>query len=174
MAVALRFDLGDLPALSKIDWAVAQLLDLTDLMDQIGRVLVAGAQERIAVTNEGSDGQPWVQSKRAKSQGGKTLRLTGLLLTSITARPGSDHVIVGTNVPYAGVHQGGAAQGAFGTRTGWTTPSAKRPKSQFFLMHMPWGDIPARPFVGVSEAEQQDVEELTVAYIQSALLGGQP
>jgi len=174
MVVALRFDLGDLPALADIDLAVEQLRDLTDLMDRIGRALVAGAQERIAVTNEGPDGQAWIPSKRAKSQGGKTLRLSGLLLTSITARPAPDHVLVGTNVPYAGVHQGGAAQGAFGTRTGWTTPSAKRPKSQFFLMHMPWGDIPARPFIGVSDQEQRDIDALTVAHVQSALAGGQP
>lgn len=172
MAVALRLDLDDLPALSGIDWAVEQLRDLTDLMDQIGRVLVGGANERIAVSNEGPDGQPWAPSKRVREGGGKTLLLSGLLRMSITAQPAADHVLVGTNVPYAGVHQGGAAQGAFGTRTGWTSPTATRPKSQFFLMQMPWGDIPARPFIGVSDGERQDIEDLTILHVSTALGGG--
>lgn len=172
MAVALRFDLDDLPALAGIDWAVEQLRDLTELMDQIGAVLVAGANDRIAVSNEAPDGQPWAPSKRVRNEGGKTLLLSGHLRTSIVARPAQDHVLVGTNVPYAAVHQGGAKQGAFGTRTGWTRPSAKRPTSQFFMMHMPWGDIPARPFIGVSEGERADIEELAILHVTRALAGG--
>lgn len=174
MAVALYFDLDDLSALSGIDWAMEQLRDLTDLMDQIGRVLVAGANERIAVSNETPDGQPWAPSKRVREEGGKTLLLSSRLRESIKAQPASDHVVVGTNVPYAGVHQRGAKQGEFGTRSGWTRPSAKRPTSQFFLMHMPWGDITARPFIGVSEAERQDIEELTILHVTRALGGGAP
>ncbi len=104
MAVPLRFDLDDLPALSGIDWAADQLRDLSDLMDQIGRVLVPGASERIAVTNVALDGTPWAPSKRARETGGKTLLLSARLRESIASHPAPDHVEVGTNVVYASVH----------------------------------------------------------------------
>ncbi len=40
------------------------------------------------------------------------------------------------------------------------------------MMHMPWGDIPARPYIGVSDAEAEEIEDLTLAFVGAALAGG--
>jgi len=45
---------------------------------------------------------------------------------------------------YAAVHQFGAAQGAFGN-TSRGSP-------------IPWGDIPARPYLGLSDDDRQEIE----------------
>ena len=52
----------------------------------------------------------------------------------------SGYVIAGTNKVYAATHQFGAERGEFGAdRRG-------RP--------IPWGDIPARPFLGVGDEQR--------------------
>lgn len=52
---------------------------------------------------------------------------------------------------YAAVMQGGAAQGAFG-RTSRGGP-------------IPWGNIPARPFLGLSDSDRAGVLEIIAEYL---------
>ena len=68
---------------------------------------------------------------------GKTLQVTRNLVTSIKPRYTRTSVIVGTVVPYAPTHQHGAKQGQYGkTKRGGP---------------IPWGNVPARPFVTASQ-----------------------
>ncbi len=53
---------------------------------------------------------------------------------------------IGSPSIYAGTHQFGAAKGAFGS----TSKGAP----------IPWGDIPARPFLGLSDADEADIRDL--------------
>lgn len=145
--------------------AVASMGDLTPLMDAIGRQMVNGAIERIAVTNVAPDGTPWIPSKRAQREGGPTLRDSGNLLASINHFPTANSVLVGTNMIYAAVHQGGAATGSLGVTSG-TDRRGRR-----FTTASPWGDIPARPYIGMSEEDYGTVEDLTEAWL-SGILGG--
>lgn len=172
ITVTVRLD--DIAAQAAVDRLAHGAGDLTDLMDQIGAVLVAGAVERISSTNVAPDGAAWPKSLRAQLSKGKTLHDTGALMRSITEEPGSDHVRVGSNMIYAAVHQEGAAQGQFGARMGMTKPSEKRPKSQRYFFHLPWGDIPARPYLGISEGEAADIEDLSAAWFNALLSGGAP
>ena len=56
---------------------------------------------------------------------------------------GPDFVEIGTNKIYAAVMQFGAAKGAFGTDAGGSS--------------IPWGAIPARPFLGISDQDRTNI-----------------
>lgn len=143
------------------------LTDLTNVMDSIGRGLVNSARERIDTTNVGPDGQAWVPSKRVRESGGKTLFKSGMLLGDIVSQASPDQVIVGAITPYAAVMQFGAEQGEFGAAMGRTEPSPKRPKSQDYFTPLPWGDIPARPYIGISEEDELIIRDVVAVHISS-------
>jgi len=142
--------------------ALAQLaaasVDMTEPMDAIGRALVNGAVERIGTTNVTPEGAPWEPSKRATAKGGKTLHDTGALMRSINAWASPHQVAVGTNTPYAAVHQFGAATGSLGVWVG----NDKHGREMSVLS--PWGDIAARPYLGISDEEETTIVELIHDY----------
>lgn len=86
---------------------------------------------------------------------------TGNLRSSITYQATNNSVTVGTNVKYAKTHQFGATQGAFGrTRRGGP---------------IPWGTIPARPFMPIRNARadlpatwQREIIDILQRRIQEA------
>lgn len=132
----------------------AESADMTELMDEVGRALVAGAIERIGTTNVSPEGAAWHPSQRVIERGGKTLHDSGALMRSINAWAGRDHVLVGTAMPYAAVHQLGAATGSLGFWSG----TDKRGREMAVLS--PWGDIPARPYLGISDDEEETILDL--------------
>ena len=82
--------------------------------------------------------------RRKKGKGAQALLDTGRLRNSIAKRVDGRSVWIGTNVIYAKTHQFGAAKGAFG--------SGKTRK-----FPIPWGNIPARPFIGFSNDDQAEI-----------------
>lgn len=141
--------------------------DMTPLMDDIGSVLINGARERISDTNVGPDGVAWPKSFRVESgQGGKTLHDSGTLLASIVSLAGPREVAVGSNLIYAGVHQTGA------------TIRPKVAGALFFTLpdgtEVVAGEvtIPARPYLGISESEAEDIREVVGLYFGQLLSGG--
>jgi len=116
----------------------ASITNLRPLMKEVG-VTVRDNTLMTFRDSRSPDGAAWAGlSKVTKSRrrGGKPLQDTGRLRSSITFIASSNSVSIGTNVIYAKTHQFGAAKGAFGsTRRG--SP-------------IPWGNIPARPFLGLS------------------------
>lgn len=98
-----------------------------------------------------SRGAGRVTSKKPLTGESKSLR------TQINYRLLSDGVEIGSPMKYAAVQQFGAKQGAFGrTRRGGP---------------IPWGDIPARPFLGVSDADERSIREIFNEHLASALEG---
>lgn len=163
--VSIRFDLDDLRVIFDLDQIASAGEDMFPLMDAIGRVLVNGAVERITSTNIDPDGIPWPQSFRAEVFGGPTLHATGNLARSITSAPEAREVTVGSNLIYAGVHQDGAIIRAK-TAGGLLFMLAD---GEEVVVSEVW--IPRRPYLGVSDGEQADIADLTVAWF-SGLLGG--
>ncbi|NEX47604.1 phage virion morphogenesis protein [Pseudotabrizicola algicola] len=152
--VQFTVGLEDAAASRALSALAAASEDMTPLMEEIGRVLVNGAIERIGTTNVGPDGVAWQPSRRATEKGGKTLHDSGVLMRSINAWASPDQVVVGTNVPYAAVHQLGAATGSLGVWVG----NDKNGRDMTVLS--PWGDIPARPYLGISEEERASALDL--------------
>jgi len=64
---------------------------------------------------------------------------------------GNDTVVVGSPMIYAAVQQFGARKGEFG-RTKRGAP-------------IPWGNIPARPFLGLSHEDRDDISDLAANFI---------
>jgi len=88
-------------------------------------------------------GNPWPQLSAvtmAKRRGtsAQILRDTGRLQNSISASADASSVVVGTNAKYAGTHQFGAKQGAYG-RTKRGGP-------------IPWGDVPRRAMLPLNQS----------------------
>ena len=71
---------------------------------------------------------------------------------------GTDAVGIGSAMVYAGTFHYGAKSGEFGFGV-YSTRNGSFP--------LPWGDIPARPFLGASEDDKANIVRL----VQSYLLG---
>lgn len=130
--------------------------NLTPVMDAVGQIIQSGTQQRF-VDQQAPDGTPWealsqvtLDRRRKAGKGAQILRDTGRLMNSISYRVNGDSVSVFTNVIYAPTHQLGAQQGAY---------RASPP--------IPWGDVPARPFLGYSASDEDAVLEILQGYLQA-------
>ncbi|MBN7785138.1 phage virion morphogenesis protein [Ponticoccus gilvus] len=174
MAVTLKVGFDDVAPQAALARATYGALDMSELMDVIGAVLVNGAVERISTTNVSPEGAPWPKSLRAQLGGadegepgagnaGPTLHDSGRLMRSITSLAEPARVSVGSNLIYAGVHQTGA------------TIRPKAAKALFFSLAN--GDkvvansvkIPARPYLGISQDERADIEEASLQHFADLL-----
>ncbi len=132
--------------------------DLSPAMDAISGVLADVVEESFD-KEQAPDGTAWAKlssvtiARRQKSGRGtgKILQQTGRLAQSIVAAHGSDFAQAGTNVIYAATHQFGAKKGQFGT--------TKRGAP------IPWGDIPARSFLGLSDEGRDEIIEILTAHL---------
>ena len=158
----------------------AALTDMTPVMQEIGEALVASTMDRFAAGVD-PDGNPWAPKSAttmdAYRSRGDTVSFkplwgpSGALATTIHSVAGADQVRIGSGQVYAGVMQFGAAQGAFGARAGRTRPTEKRPKSQDYFFHIPWGNIPARPFIGLSEADRTNIVDMIDEWLSGVANG---
>ncbi len=134
------------PALTRV---AAALGDMTPVMQDIGELWLASTQDRV-LRGETPEGQQFaprspVTLARYAELGfsfGQPLNRSGEMRSQLSTEAGPDHVRIGSNAIQAAVMQFGAAKGAFGrTARGGS---------------IPWGDIPARPFLGISEDDRTD------------------
>lgn len=159
MAVTQTYRLDASEALSQLETYGSAASDLTILMDQIGALLEQSARDRIEATNVAPDGTPWYPSDRVDLFGGRTLFETGRLAASLTHEAGPDQVAIGSAMIYAGVHQTGAI----------IVPK----NAQALTFMLPGGafvevgkvEIPARPYLGISETDEEDILDLTGMYL---------
>ena len=137
--------------------------DLSPAMEAIAGVLVDDIEEAFQ-SEQAPDGQTWsplsdTTIKRREKAGywpGQKLQQTGRLAASITFAFGKDYAVAGTNVIYAATHQFGAAKGGFG--------SDKHGRS------IPWGDIPARPFLGLSNEGRSEIENILARFLTAPIV----
>ncbi|WP_446424086.1 phage virion morphogenesis protein [Mailhella sp.] len=140
----------------KLAQAVKKLADKKPLLASVGEALVSGTLTRFE-KEESPEGEAWDPSMRALAEGGKTLQDTGRLRQSIDYATAGDKVLVGSktqatggsNVKYAPIHQFGGKAGRNHSAT-----------------------IPARPFIGISRADLEEVQA-TIDDFVSGAFGGQ-
>ena len=138
------------------------LADLTPVMQEIGEFLVASTKDRFQA-GVSPDGSAWTPKSPTtiKAAARRGVRLdprplfgeTGMLSSQIGMVAGPNSVEVGSNMIYSAVMQFGAGKGAFGA------DKAGHP--------IPWGSIPARPFLGLSEADEQGIRDIVDEWLQS-------
>lgn len=154
--------------------------DLRPALSAIGALVRESVRANFA---QGGRPVPW---KAIKNRKGQPLRDTGRLMNSLTRKVTQNEVLVGTNVVYAAVHHFGAPRGSLGTVTatvkphmrtirqvfGRKLPTAKQVsvRSHLRRMPIPWGDIPARPFMMVQDDDLVEIRDALARY----LMGGKP
>ena len=124
--------------------------NLSPAFKDIGEALINSTRERFE-EGKGPDGTRWADNRPvtlARKKGAKPLvGETGLLATEIHYEADPRYMRVGSNKEYAAMQQ-------FGGK-----------KSEF---HHLWGDIPARPFVGVSKADEEEILAIVLDHLQRA------
>ena len=145
----------------------ARLGDLTKPMAAIGDMLVKSTIQRF---DEGinPEGVPWAaksletidayrqrsDSKNSKIDSRPLHGPSGDLSSTIYAETGPTSARVGSPKVYAATMQFGALKGEFGTASN-NTP-------------IPWGNIPARPFLGFSEDDRTAILETLTEWLEEA------
>lgn len=150
--------------------------NLTPALKHIGEALVASTKRRFR-TGTAPDGSPWAPNsqvtilgyldryKSSYTKGGRLSKsgagraagkkpLIGesrSLSTTIKYEVSGNTLRVGSPMEYAGTQQYGAR------------------KHSFAGGKSPWGDIPARPFLGLSTADRKEVLEILAEHLGPAL-----
>jgi phage gpG-like protein len=164
---------------SELDIVLGKIIDRCANKTAALKIIGAIGRESIR-TNFMVSGRPvkWKPSKRSADQGipgraGSTLRDSNRLMNSITSTVQGDSVIIGTNVEYAAVHNYGAKKFSFGTFASQVrsherlSPSGKRSvvREHKRKVKLPWGDIPAREFVLLQDADIPEIEMVMAAHL---------
>ncbi|MBA3027448.1 MAG: hypothetical protein FP814_09765 [Desulfobacterium sp.] len=160
--------INDQEAIAKLSDMLKRFDDLTPVLQEIGEIVRSSVERNFA-----AGGRPkWPQSNRVKESGGQTLSDTARLKRSFSVSVGTDSVTVGTNVVYAGVQQFGAKKGSFGTVT--FAVKAHERKGRPVVAHkrtaaLPWGDIPARPFLMIQHEDETEIKAALEAFFLEGL-----
>ena len=133
-------------------------VDFAKLHENIGEVLISTTHERFR-NGRAPNGSKW---KRGLKGTGQTLVQSRLLRNSVTKRFSREGVEVGTNIKYARIHQKGG------------TIRAKKAKFLRFKVGSRWAmkksvKIPARPFIGISADDKQEIMRLFREMISEAM-----
>lgn len=154
------------PIVQALRQAQERLADMTPAYEDIGEHLIDSTKQRFR-DGVSPDGVHWapkrpatVERYRRAGDGNLTKPLIGpsrRLSSEIAKHVDRSGVEVGSNLEYSGVMQGGAAKGAFGAdRHG-------RP--------IPWGNIPARVWLGISEQDERNILDIVDEHIGAPLAG---
>ena len=140
----------DIPALNEHLTDLRQRLngDLTPLMQAIGSVLEGSTRGRFA-DKQSPNGVAWAvlmpSTIKAKNGRSNILVDSGDLIRSITFHASSDSVLIGTDRPYGKYHQTGTKKADGSTK------------------------MVARPWLGLSQQDQFDINDLIVGYLAGDL-----
>lgn len=141
--------------------AAQKLGNKQDLLDSVGDALVSGTLARFNA-EEDPQGNKWKPSRRAREEGGQTLSDTTMLRGSVEYATAGDKVMVGSNLPYALIHQKGGTI---------------KPKKGKYLKFKGLGGkdvfarevtIPARPYLGVSDEDREEVKATIADFLAGA------
>lgn len=163
MAASLEIKIND-RALQQLVERARQVLgrrpSFKPLLNAIGLEMVTSTQRRFE-TGTAPDGSRWRPSLAALEERRQTLIKTARLRDSNTYNVTSTDVEVGTNVEYAGIHQGGATIPPHTIRA--RRARALRIPGVGFRRSVkhPGGTIPARPFLGLSAQDETIIHNLT-------------
>ncbi len=159
MAGVIEIEFNDQEVQNALNELIRRAQDQTELMRQVSVVFEEATAGAFASESDPSTGTAWdplsavTLALRPERMGAPILNATGSagLVGSISTDHGKDFAEIGTNRVYAPTHQFGARQGEFGTS------SRGGP--------IPWGNIPARPFLGISPSHEKDILVLASRYL---------
>ena len=155
-------EINDEEVTAALTRAVRAMGNLREFMQDAGELLQSSTQDRIE-RGEQPDGQPFAPRSqttldryaRIGKPFGAPLNYSGAMRLGIHFEAGEDYLELGSNALQAAVMQFGAKQDQFG-QTARGGP-------------IPWGDIPARPFLGLSEQDKTDLLAELGDWLEQAL-----
>jgi len=159
--IALEFNTSRVAAVATAFNAIAaEADDTTPLMDEIGSYIEFSIARRFEL-ERGPDGIPWAPTRRGHSiLKGSPPRLA----SSFSRRPERGRVTVGTNLIYARIHQeGGTIKPRRGEFLVFTVAG-----QTFFVRQV---TIPARPFLGIDQADEVAIGEIVADYQRDLFAG---
>ena len=140
-----------------------RLADPTPLHEEIGEYVIEATKARFRI-GTAPDGTKWrpkqpatIARYKARGDGNKTQPLigpSGRLGREVNSLATRDQVEIGSALEYSGVMQDGAARGAFGS------DSRGHP--------LPWGNIPARVWLGLSDTDEHHIIDIVDEYVGDA------
>lgn len=169
----ITVQINDQQVQAALNRVAASLADMSPLMGDLGEMLLASTQDRM-LRGEQPDGAAFAPrsqttldryAKLEQTYGPVPLFKSGEMRQQLAYRPGPDYLELSSNAIQSAVMQFGAKQGAFGAFIG----KDKRGRDHFHSI--PWGDIPARPFLGLSEQDKTDILAEIAEWIGGAARG---
>lgn len=165
---------------------LARLGNLRPFMEEAGQIVTDDVKDNFQGHHD-PEGTPWKPVSEAWAERKRLLRkdpaniliLHGDLMSSIHWTAYGDRVVVGTNEPKAATHQFGARRGEFGwiqirrklrgaaRYKKWGDMARFSSRYNTARIALPWGDIPARPFLGVSEAGRRELLAAGADYLET-------
>lgn len=159
-SISIRVDGGAPKLLAKMK--DLSNLDKKSLNEAMAEMLRESTLERFK-QSRGPSGKRWKTSIRAAQSGGKTLIDTAQLRNSIKSAADDTGFAVGTNVVYAGTHQRGAPNRTIRAKT--ARGLRFRVNGHFVTKQQVQVSIPARPFLGVSEDDLEEIEAMLEDFV---------
>lgn len=154
----IKIELDNRQVIEALDRLIQAGTDMAPVFQDIGEYLVDSTKQRFA-SGTAPDGSPWAPlspvTVARKGHGqpliGESRRLSNEIFSLATA----EDVAVGSPLEYAATQHYGASRGAFGqTRRG--SP-------------IPWGNIPAREIVGLSDHDEVQVLDILSEHLEAAV-----
>lgn len=162
--VAFSYRIDDAQLLAGLRSLIALGRDAGPVMADIAALGENSTRQRFR-TESGPDGQKWKPSLRARITGGRTLTKDGHLSGTISGRHGRDFAEWGVNRIYAAIHQFGGEIRAKGGSLRFRLANGGFATVQKVTM-------PARPFLGISDDDRDDILDIIQARIQARTQGG--
>lgn len=154
----IRIQIDDQTVLDALRKLQAAGSDLRPAFQDIGEYLIVATRRRFA-EGKAPDGTPWAPNSPAtlkrKRDPRPLIGETRRLGREFSYRAGNAMIEFGSSLEYSAVQQIGARKGQFG-RTSRGAP-------------IPWGDIPERPYIGLSEADRLALLGILQGYLARAL-----
>jgi phage virion morphogenesis protein len=143
-----------------LDRLQKHLTDMTPVMSEIGEMLVDSTKQRFT-QGASPEGRAWAPKSQTTidayiARGDRVdfrplFGPTGRLSSEINYQATDTSVEWGSALIQAAVMHFGAAKGAFGSDTSGRS--------------IPWGTIPARPFIGLSDQDRSNIKETVYEWL---------
>jgi phage gpG-like protein len=154
----------------------AALSDMTPAYEELGKILVESTIDRFG-QGIAPDGSRWAPKSKTtlEKYGSRTSNRidvrplfgpSGALSSQIFYNASADGVEWGSPMVYAAAMHFGAAKGAFGAYSGVNK------KGHPYSGVAPWGNIPARPFLGLSPEDETNVLDALAEWLERAAAPG--
>lgn len=196
MGELVKISISDEALRAALGRLIASLADTTPTMRDLSEIMIDASARAFDKTADPVTGTPWqpLSASRQRQRAHKGRSIANMLqdggwLVGSIARPsgpgavreiGPDHALVGTDVPYAAIHQFGGTikrEAAPMTvrlrkkngRIQFAKNKHKRVRIVDTVRKAYTITIPARPFIGVSPTDIQDMLDTITRNLQKAL-----